>query len=1039
MSRMKTWLELFQIEAAKYPDPNNAGAVTYSGTTAWSQWDFGQIAFQSVDKLDKLPVDPLTEDTYVYSVTSTNKEYQLSWVMETDEYTTLNTDLVNANNEIWTLRVSWNYNGETIKVQSGTTTYVLAVPTIISTEPWDLMNLVANDKLAFDGYKNLPQKYAWWHFKQIWETQALKLVNASNLEIYSWNLNDLATDTTKQQALLTKLKNAYSWTDIAWKANISRLTNLSPTDPVQQEAITRAVIYWTKKSLTSDSISIATTAVTYTWCLATTQDGHSIPQLSHLQTSSHTSTGTVTAESTTMITDTYRCNNGTLEDIWQTTSLSCNTGYHDESGVCTSDTGSQPCTQSWAPANSTYNVVNVTVTWDGAAWSTPSNCTWTCNQNYANDNGTCTQILDIPNSLRFNDDDQAYLSRTPATAGNRKTWTWSGWVKRGNVGTYQNIFGTDTEGEWIRFSSNNKLEMFYNGGAGGYLITNSVYTNTSDWYHIIIVNDTTQAISNDRVKFYINGSQITSFANEVYPIQNSEFKINDSAQIHYLAQGHAFTANRYFDGYMSNVNFIDWQALDPSSFGMDDNGTWVPKAYAWTYGTNGFKLDFSDSSNIWKDTSGKGNDWSIPSVGSSKTITKNGTTAHSTNYAKFGNSSIKTDATSQSLTTPHASDISPNGSNSITFETWVYQTGSFDDTQLWFGHQHDWYAPFFNLTSTGLLQFGNQNHWGSNLYYLNSSKAMSLNTWHHVACTIEWKKVTLWLDGENVGTHTYTTGTWTPAWANIRIWEKFVWYLDEVRISDTIRYRSNFLVPNAPFISDSNTSLLIHSDTTNWSTVFTDSSPMSSPNLSDIMIDSPTNNFNTLDPLNHTNVDWTLTALRDWNLFFEALTGDWNIKWTMWASNSKIYFEAEYHNILSVTGWNFAFVWMEWPSSFGYDARYWRIMNNGNFTQIEPPLYPLANDGDIISIRADLSTWEWWAWLNWVYFDWWNSLWTINNLSWDFLAKLIVNWGSSNRSWLTANFGQGWTPGLQDCPDAGGKFRYCPPTGFKALSSKNMQ
>ena len=261
---MKTSLELYQIESSRYPDPNNAWAVTYSWSTAWSQWDFGQIAFQSVDKLDKLPVDPLTEETYVYSVTSTKKEYQLSWVMETDEYASLNTTELNANNEIWTLRVSWNYNGETIKVQSGTTTYVLAVPTIISTEPWDLMNLVANDKLAFDGYKNLPQKYAWWHFKQIWETQALKLVNASDLEVFSWNLNDLATDTTKQQAMLTKLKNAYSWTDIAWKANISRLTNLSPTDPVQQEAITRKVVYWTKKSLTSDSISIAISQETVT-------------------------------------------------------------------------------------------------------------------------------------------------------------------------------------------------------------------------------------------------------------------------------------------------------------------------------------------------------------------------------------------------------------------------------------------------------------------------------------------------------------------------------------------------------------------------------------------------------------------------------------------------------------------------------------------------------------------------------------------------------------------------------------------------------
>ena len=379
ISRMKTSLELYQIESSRYPDPNNAGAVTYSGTTAWSQWDFGQIAFQSVDKLDKLPVDPLTEETYVYSVTSTKKEYQLSWVMETDEYTTLNTTELNANNEIWTLRVSWNYNGETIKVQSGTTTYVLAVPTIISTEPWDLMNLVANDKLAFDGYKNLPQKYAWWHFKQIWETQALKLVNASDLEIYSWNLNDLATDTTKQQAMLTKLKNAYAWTAIQNTTKIARLTNLKPSDAKAQEIVTRKVVYWNKKSLTSDSVALATTAVTYTWCLATTQDGHSIPQLWHLATSSQTKTwSTVISNWSEQVTNTYRCNNGSLETIWTTTAIVCESNHTLNGWVCDPNTITVPCVEQWAPSNATYTVVNETIPYG----TTASNCNWNCNNTY---------------------------------------------------------------------------------------------------------------------------------------------------------------------------------------------------------------------------------------------------------------------------------------------------------------------------------------------------------------------------------------------------------------------------------------------------------------------------------------------------------------------------------------------------------------------------------------------------------------------------------------------------------------------------------
>ncbi len=335
MSRIKTSLELFQIEAAKYPDPDGSITISYSGSTAWTQWEFWQIGFQSVDKLDILPVDPLTEKQYDYSVTNTKKEYQLAWVMETDEYS-LNMNTANAWTEIGTLNVTWNYNGEIIKVQSGTTTYVLAVPSIITSSWTDLTDIIANDKLAYDGYSNLPASYSTdGTFKQIWETTPLNLVQSSNMVIYSWDLSDLATDTTKQQTMLSNLKSAYSWTDIAWEANISRLTNITPTDPVQQETITRAVVYGTKKSLTSDSISIATTAVTYSSCTASTIDWYSIPSLNHLETSTQTkTTTTIISDWDEIQTDTYRCNNWTVENISSSTSIVCDTWFQESGWSC---------------------------------------------------------------------------------------------------------------------------------------------------------------------------------------------------------------------------------------------------------------------------------------------------------------------------------------------------------------------------------------------------------------------------------------------------------------------------------------------------------------------------------------------------------------------------------------------------------------------------------------------------------------------------------------------------------------------------------
>jgi hypothetical protein len=231
----------------------------------------------------------------------------------------------------------------------------------------------------------------------------------------------------------------------------------------------------------------------------------------------------------------------------------------------------------------------------------------------------------IDQSLRFNDDDSAYLSRTPASAGNRKTWTWSGWVKRGNLGIWTNIFGAGADGNnktRLKFEDNTGVLFFDNetsGTSNQRFYTTQVFRDTSAWYHLIVAADTTQATSTERLKIYVNGEQITAFTTSNYPSLNLEYNLNNNVA-HYYGQDYT-GAGGYFDGYLAEVNFIDGQALDPSYFGEADEtyGHWKPIAYTGTYGTNGFYLDFSNSGSIGEDQAGS-NDWTANNLAATDVV-----------------------------------------------------------------------------------------------------------------------------------------------------------------------------------------------------------------------------------------------------------------------------------------------------------------------------------------------------------------------------------------------------------------------------------
>jgi len=206
----------------------------------------------------------------------------------------------------------------------------------------------------------------------------------------------------------------------------------------------------------------------------------------------------------------------------------------------------------------------------------------------------------IKESLRFNASQSSYLSWTPASAGNRTTWTWSGWVKRGTLTSSQGLFGakqgySSTSRSLFKLdNSDNTLAFLIYDNINGYscLMNTGIplLRDPSAWYHIVIAYDSTQATASNRVKIYWNNKQYTFSGSPIYPSLNLARDFNASVS-HYMGAD-LYSSASYLDGYLTEVNFIDGQALDPSSFGEFDSvtGVWKPVKYTGTYGTNGFYL-----------------------------------------------------------------------------------------------------------------------------------------------------------------------------------------------------------------------------------------------------------------------------------------------------------------------------------------------------------------------------------------------------------------------------------------------------------------
>ena len=218
--------------------------------------------------------------------------------------------------------------------------------------------------------------------------------------------------------------------------------------------------------------------------------------------------------------------------------------------------------------------------------------------------------IEIENSLRFERDDTTYLSAAPNF--NTKKYTFSFWFKPilkggacvlgyNSVGNNRQTYSySDYEGHWA-----NQLRK--GGSIKSQYATSAAFRDFTGWMHVVYRWDTDNGTQDDRFIVYVNNVRqaMTQYTGTV------------SGETGYIGGGNTLNIGKSTDNYskgrfyLADYYLIDGQAYDPTYFGFTDaqTGQWRPKKYTGSYGSGGFHLEFKDSSNLGKDTSGNSNDW----------------------------------------------------------------------------------------------------------------------------------------------------------------------------------------------------------------------------------------------------------------------------------------------------------------------------------------------------------------------------------------------------------------------------------------------
>jgi hypothetical protein len=417
----------------------------------------------------------------------------------------------------------------------------------------------------------------------------------------------------------------------------------------------------------------------------------------------------------------------------------------------------------------------------------------------------------LTNALKLDAGNIETLNWTPATAGDRTKCTLSLWVKRSSLGDHK-IFSSGTTA-----NDSNFMQMYFGSGHElrislatiDILRTSAVFRDVGTWYHIVLQIDTAQANASDRINLWVNGDKVTSYAydNRSAIAQSSSLGINHT-ETHYFGRT-SFSTGQIFDGYLAAPTFIDGQAYSPAEFAESYYGAWVPKTYTGTYGTNGFKLAFDEGWQVAEVTANTDN-WDSYFVQRYATDT---TSIISTNYTSTDTASLALYTSTYGVYCDHdaadtikVSDFSmtlphePNGSATPAYLGLRFTDGS----------------EFF-ITGSG----GNGNMGTGEVHY------------GYGACRIRWV--------EGVGVkYSYT---YDDAVGNL------------VASSTDFSGKTLYQARAYRGYSSGGATLKFHELVLNYPKAFEDSSgnnnDVTKGNLSpdNIVVDTPTNNFATLNPL----------------------------------------------------------------------------------------------------------------------------------------------------------------------------------------------
>jgi hypothetical protein len=342
---------------------------------------------------------------------------------------------------------------------------------------------------------------------------------------------------------------------------------------------------------------------------------------------------------------------------------------------------------------------------------------------------------EVDNSLRFNDGSADSLSIDMATSSSRRIWTLSTWIKlsRDTNDDSMNIVGAGASDDQnhIGFDGsgsvgNTRIALRHFDGTSSdvHIQSNMTLNDQSAWYHVVYSVDTTQGTDTNRVKIYVNGTQVTSLATSTYPSQNFDWDFFQNGTTTYIGRrGHS--SAYLLNGYLAETVWIDGTQLDPTSFGEfdEDSGIWKPiDVSGLTFGDAGFYLEFKDSSALGDDTSGNSNDFTVNNLTSidqtTDTCTNNFATMNPLVYRLDAGVSLPT--YSDGNTTVSYADDSGAGKSTmgtICFDTgkwyWEYKVNSATDT-VFGGITRADYDP-------------NDNFAGRSIYY-NKTGALSVGT-----------------------------------------------------------------------------------------------------------------------------------------------------------------------------------------------------------------------------------------------------------------------------------------------------------------------